>query len=330
MSSASAAASPSASTFPSLRQLWARAWSLSPEMTLSTPVMLLGAVLTFAGILLDPRQLVGEPLWLKPAKFYISVVAYQATLLYLFSFLAERRRLVRTTGAILSGAMALEMVAITVQAARGVRSHFNLATLFDEVLFRSMGVAIVVLWVTMLVVAVALVRAKLADRALASALRTGIAVGLLGTALGFFMTAPNPEQLAQMKAGQAPVEMGAHTFGAADGGAGLPLVDWSSTAGDMRPAHFLGLHGMQVLPVLALLLARRRTVSELRRLALVRAAGVGYAGLTLVLAIQALRHLPVTRWDATGLATVAAAAVAGFVAYAASQARRQEIAAIAA
>lgn len=285
----------------SARSLWKRAWSLSPALTVSTGVMVLGAVLTTLGLLLDSRQLVGEPLWLKPTKFYLSLAAYNATVLYFFSFLSERRRLVRLSGHILAAAGALEMVAITLQAARGVRSHFNVATPFDAAIFSMMGIAITVLWVTMIVLAVALLRSRLPDRPLAAALRIGFIAAVIGMGLGYFMTSPNPAQLEAMKAGQRVVEAGSHTFGQPDGGPGMPLVGWSTEAGDMRPAHFLGLHAMQVLPILAALLARRRHLSEAQRLAAVRATGVAYVGVMLVLAMQALRGLPIVRWDAVGL-----------------------------
>jgi hypothetical protein len=292
--------------------------------------MLLGAVLTTAGLLLDTRQLMGEPLWLKPTKFYVSLAIYDVTLLYFFSFLPERRRFVRAVGAVLSACGALEMVAITIQAARGVRSHFNIATPFDNVVFAAMGIAIMVLWVTMMVLAVVLVRTKLEDRPFASALRVGLLVGVVGAGLGFVMTSPRAEQIASMKAGQKPMEAGSHSLGGKDGGPGLPLVGWSTTVGDMRPAHFFGLHGMQVLPLLAAVLARRRGRSEARRLALVRAAGVAYLGLTVALALQALRGLPIIRWDAAGVASVALVILASLVTFAASLARRRELATAAA
>ncbi|MCY1074798.1 hypothetical protein [Archangium lansingense] len=296
----------SASTAPlSARSLWSRAWSLSPTLAVATVVMALGAVVTTLGLLLDSRQLVGEPVWLKPTKFYLSLTAYNATVLYFFSFLTEKRRLVRLSGHILAAAGVIEMVAITLQAARGVRSHFNVATPFDAAIFSMMGIAITVLWVTMIVLAIALLRSRLADRPLAAALRIGFIAAVIGMGLGFFMSSPNAAQLEAMKAGQRVVESGSHTFGVPDGGPGLPLVGWSTEAGDMRPAHFLGLHAMQLLPILATLLARRRHLSETQRLAAIRATGVAYTGVTLVLAVQALRGLPIIRWDAVGIAALA-------------------------
>jgi hypothetical protein len=313
MSPTSAVASP--------RALWNRAWALSPALAVGTVLMVLGAVFTTAGLVLDSRQLMGEPVWLKPTKFYVSLVLYDATVLYFLSFLSERRRFVRAVGALLSVCGALEMVAITLQAARGVRSHFNIATPFDGAVFSLMGITITVLWVAMMVLAAVLLRAKLQNRPLASALRMGLVVGILGAGLAYFMTSPRSEQVAAMKAGQAPVEAGSHTFGGKDGGPGLPLVGWSTTAGDMRPAHFVGLHGMQVLPLLAVLLARRTRRSESQRLALVRAAGVAYLGLTLALGLQALRGLPLIQWDAPGMASLALVALASLATLAASLVR---------
>lgn len=308
----------------SLKNLWRRAWSLSPALTLGAVVMLLGAVFTTIGLMVDSRQLVGENVWLKPAKFYVSLGIYNVTSLYFLSFLSQRGRFVRVVGAIFSAAGLIEMAAITLQAARGVRSHFNIATVFDRAIFSSMGLTIVVLWVTLLVLAIAMLRTKLSDLPLASALRMGLVLALVGAGLGFAMTSPKEAQIASMKEGQKPLEAGSHTFGGKDGGPGLPIVGWSSVAGDMRPAHFFGLHGMQVLPLLAALLARRRGRSEVRRLAMVRSVGVAWLGLTLALALQAVRGQPIIHWDAVGIASLSLVALASLVTFVASIARTRE------
>lgn len=311
------------STLSSLRSLWHQAWSLSPVLTVSAVVMLIGAAFTSAGILLDARLVAGEPVWVKPTKFYLSLAIYDVTVLYFLSFLSERRQFVRRVGLLLSACGALEMVGICLQAARGMRSHFNVATPLDNAVFAAMGIVIMVLWVTMMVMAVVLLRTRLSDRSLASALRAGLLLAVLGAGLGYFMVVPQADQLAVMQAGQPPVESGRHTFGGEDGGPGLPFVGWSTTAGDMRPAHFFGLHAMQVLPLLAVLLARRGSRSEPQRLALVRAASVGYLGVTLVLASQALRGLPIIQWDLLGALSLGLVLLASLATFAGSLARKQ-------
>jgi hypothetical protein len=91
---------------------------------------------------------------------------------------------------------------------------------------------------------------------------------------------------------------GAHTVGAADGGPGLAGTGWSTQHGDLRVPHFLGLHAMQTLPLVALLLARRR-LSDAVRVRLVLIAGTSYAALYLILVGQALRGVSLVAPDTT-------------------------------
>jgi hypothetical protein len=124
---------------------------------------------------------------------------------------------------------------------------------------------------------------------------------LLGGAQGFFMPRPTAAQRASLIAGQPTPLLGAHSVGAPDGGPGLPITHWNRQAGDLRVAHFLGLHGLQVLPLLGwamALLARRRRASHgstagdqaaLRAVRLVVIGAGAYIGLMLATLVQALQ-----------------------------------------
>lgn len=101
-----------------------------------------------------------------------------------------------------------------------------------------------------------LFRAPLGDPARSLAIRAGFVIALIGMALAFLMTGPTAEQLNSFRG-----IVGAHTVGLPDGAPGLPLLGWSTSAGDLRVPHFVGMHALQLIPLSALLLefgARRR------------------------------------------------------------------------
>src|SRR5690606_9244470 len=92
-------------------------------------------------------------------------------------------------------------------------------------------------------------------RARTLAVRSGAIIALIGMGLAFLMTGPNADQLNDFQ-GVA----GAHAVGVADGGPGLPLLGWSTVAGDLRIPHFIGMHALQFIPLalLAIEFASRR------------------------------------------------------------------------
>jgi hypothetical protein len=49
---------------------------------------------------------------------------------------------------------------------------------------------------------------------------------------------------------------GSHTVGVADGGPGLPFVNWSVIGGDLRIAHFIAIHAIQIVPLFAFVLSQ--------------------------------------------------------------------------
>jgi CHASE2 domain-containing sensor protein len=106
---------------------------------------------------------------------------------------------------------------------------------------------------------------------------------------------------------------GGHAVGVPDGGPGLFFVGWSTTGGDLRIAHFVGLHALQVLPLLVALLAQR-SVADALRTRIVWSVGLGYLGIVLLLTWQAMRGQPLLTPDAItvgalGVVVLAALAV---------------------
>ena len=263
-----------------------RLWQASPALTAVGLGMLAVFVLTLAGLVADPRVIVGAPAWLKPAKFAISTAIYAFTFAWIFTYLAVWPRLTRIVGATTAGVMVIEVALIAAQAARGTTSHFNVGTPSDAIIFAVMGVAIVLAWAASIALAVALFRQPFADRPLGWALRLGLLITVIGSATGGLMTRPTGAQMAAARATHRMPVAGAHTVGAADGGRGLPGTGWSREHGDIRVPHFLGLHGVQILALIAFLL--RRMTSPLRRQRAVMVAAASYASLFGILLGQAL------------------------------------------
>ncbi|TCC00695.1 hypothetical protein E0H26_02175 [Micromonospora zingiberis] len=263
------------------------------------------AVVCAVGIVADGRVLTGAPIWLKPFKFAVSLALYGVTLAWMLSLLRWRSRIAEWATTVIMAMAVVEMVVIVGQVLRGTTSHYNVTSPLNAVLWMLMGTAIMVLFGAHLVLSVAVLRQPIADRAGRYAIRLGLGLALLGMLVAIPMVLP----------GQAPgVEgiAGAHSVGVADGGAGLPLVGWSSTGGDLRIGHFVGLHAMQVLPVLAILLGRYGgdRLGGRTRARLLVVAGTAYGGLTVLLTWQALRGQPLLRPDALTLGVAAALLVA--------------------
>ncbi|MEV4512895.1 hypothetical protein AB0K00_28470 [Dactylosporangium sp. NPDC049525] len=281
---------------------------LHRPLIFTAAVMVLIAIFAGAGLALDDRILVGVPVWLKPFKFAVSITIYAVTIAWLLSLLDRRQRLGWWLGTVIAAAMLGEMVIIVGQAARGRQSHFNNQTPLDATLFSVMGATIAIAWICTAWLAVLLLIQRLPDRANALAVRFGLLVGLGGMMVGFLMTLPTKAQQ-DLPEGEQPTIIGAHSVGVEDGGPGLPLVNWSTTGGDLRAGHFIGMHALQALPLLGFLLVlASRRFARLRfdrvRTRIVIVAGSAYGVLTGLLVWQALRGQSIAHPDALTLAAL--------------------------
>jgi hypothetical protein len=259
-------------------------------------LMVATALVSVAGLVFDDRTMAGEPIWLKPFKFSVSLLVYALTWTWLLSLQRRPRRVMWWAGTASAVLLGVEMVIIVGQVVRGRASHFNAETAFDTALFTIMGIAITAVWVLGMVQGLILLRKRIPDRPLALAIRFGVVLGSVGIGLAFLMTGPTPDQLAALDHGLSPDRLGAHSVGVPDGGPGLPITGWSTTGGDLRIPHFVGIHALQALPLLAFLLART-TMSADVRARLVIVGGIAYAGLTGLVTWQALRGQPLLSLD---------------------------------
>lgn len=241
-------------------------------------VALLNAALAVAFTILmqlDGRMLLGRNVWTKPWKFAVSIAIFAATMAWLLPSLSLGERRERLVSSSIAATMCIEITLISTQAARGVRSHFNLSTALDGTIAAVMGVTITL---NTLVVGYVFWRSVRNPPSLAPACRWGIWLGLT-----LFL-------LASLE-GALMVVYGAHSVGVDPDSAGLPLLNWHYSGGDLRVAHFLGLHGLQILPLAGYLAARWLALSR-RALAVVGLVSVFYGSLTAVTFVRAMLGLP--------------------------------------
>lgn len=264
-----------------MRALLAEVHRRDRVLSLTGWVHLVLAVAFVVGTFVDHRTVLGLDPWVKPLKFALSITIYVWTVAWL---LGDLRAAAPRAARVISGGVAVSMLAeiacIALQSLRGVPSHFNQASAFDAGTFSLMGAMI--LLNTLLAAWLLFLYATIPNglpRSHVAGVRLGLAIFLAGSAVGGLM-----------------VGRGAHAVGVPDGGPGLPFVNWSTEGGDLRAAHAMGLHALQVLPLTAWLLRRRHGSEERRSTVAVIGIAAAYLlafGLVLAQALGGRPSLPI-------------------------------------
>ncbi len=190
----------------------------------------------------DDAQILGVNRWLKPMKFYLSVGLMAFTLNWLLYYLSNSK-LVKIYSWIIAITMLIENGVILMQAIRGTASHFNISSAFNGIAFGVMGIIILTFTITTVFITINFFVQK--EFTISPAYLWGIRLGLV-----FFI-------LASLEGGLM-IGLFKHTVGSADGSPGLPLVNWSRQYGDLRIAHFFGLHALQILPLVGYSIAKNK------------------------------------------------------------------------
>ncbi len=237
-------------------------------LLLAVPVLALQAI--------DPRTLNGVGVWLKPAKFLVSVGIFSLTMAWFWDYVRPERRdsrAMRRTARVLVAAATFELLYIALQAARGLDSHFNLSSAFHIAMYALMGIAAVALTATTLPLAWEIARRPRSglSRDFRAAVVTGLVLTfLLGAGFGGYMSAQP-----------------GHSVGA-EGGR-VFFFGWNRSGGDLRIAHFLGIHAQQAIPLIAALVAGQ---SVRARWTALGAGTLAYVAVTLGVFLQAVAGRP--------------------------------------
>jgi hypothetical protein len=215
------------------------------EPTLATFALLMTAAMapTLIAMAIDGRTFNSINVWIKPLKFESSLAIFYATLAWFWGYLdaeLRTRKSVRVAVLLICGTGLFEVGYITFRAALAEASHFNNSTRLTEALYGLMGVAILIqvslaAWAGRLIL-----RSREGD--ISPTVRLAIGLGLIG---GNFLGAITGAYMS--------AQTGHWVGGVANDATGVFFFGWSRTGGDLRVAHFVGLHAMQGIPIIGYL-----------------------------------------------------------------------------
>lgn len=213
-------------------------------------------------------EVMGVNVWFKPFKFAASTFLFAWAMGWYAHYLGSEINI----GAYNWGVVLLlgfEVVYIALQAGRGQLSHYNISTPLYEALFSMMALAATVVTVWTAYLGMLFFKNDFPDlpEAYVWGIRLGIVIFVVFSFEGFLMGSRMT-----------------HTIGGPDGGAGIPILNWSTKYGDPRIAHFIGMHALQVLPILSFYL--------LKNVRLTLIFGLFYALLAVFALFQALQGRP--------------------------------------
>jgi hypothetical protein len=260
-----------------MRDLIKDVWENQHPLFLAGSGFLVVTVLLAVLSLFDSTQILGINRWIKPIKFSVSAGIFLLTvavyLFYLKGFRKSKKVIAWGTILILVG----EVFLITMQAARGTTSHFNIAKPFDSMVFTVMGLMILTNTFLIIYLAFLYFRADIKlPQAVVWGMRLGLIVFILGSVQGGYLSSQT-----------------GHAVGVTDGGPGLPFLSWSTVGGDLRAAHFLGLHAFQAIPLFALAMVfLKKQISFIKPTLLTVVFAILYFSAFSIVFIQALLGKP--------------------------------------
>lgn len=246
------------------------------ELKNRNTILYYGGLITliFAGIFfllmqITDTQILGVSAWLKPFKFFFSNTIFVWTMAWLCHYL-EKPRAVKFYSWMVAIVMSIELFYIASQSFLGETSHFNQATAYNQGMwaFMGIGISILTIWTAYIGILFFVKKLSKLSRHYVWGIRLGILLFVIFAFEGMLMGGSLT-----------------HTVGGVDGGEGLPVTNWSTKHGDLRVAHFFGMHALQIVPLVAYFFTKKTWQTFLFAL-------MYLAGVTSVL-VQALAGQPI-------------------------------------
>ena len=259
---------PRSSDLPALRVHWSRLRRIERVCYLIGVVLLVSGLVHVGVFAIEGGPLYGPVSWRKPITFGLSFGTTLITVTWVASYLTLHPRARGWLLAIFAADCVMEVAGITIQAWRGVPSHFNTETPLNTVIAMNLAVGGGVLIVVLTTLAVTAFRDPIAATPdMRLALRAGFAFLIIGLATGAAMIAR----------GEILIKSG-------------HLQAGYDTAGSLKWVHGVTLHALLVLPALAWLLAHYGRDEQHRTRAITTAIGVYTLATITVLTISLARY----------------------------------------
>jgi hypothetical protein len=225
------------------------------------------SILCFILTRITDTQVYGVNAWFKPFKFAFSTFLFAWSMAWYCYYLPDFNiRIFNWSVIVLLG---FEIFYIAFQASRGQLSHYNTSTPLYSILFSLMALAASA--VTLYTAYVGLLFFKNDFPTLPNyylwAIRLGIIIFVVFSFEGFAMGSRL-----------------SHSVGAMNDNSNWFILGWSKTVGDLRVSHFIGMHALQVLPLLSYYL--------LKNTKLTIGLSIMYGLLAVITLIQALQGKP--------------------------------------
>lgn len=220
-------------------------------------------------------EVLGINSMIKPIKFALSTWVYAWTMAYLLFYVNNQNR-VKRYSILAIIVMSFEIGVITIQAFRGKLSHFNQTEILGGILYALMGVMIVWLTTATFIISVRFILQKTysINKNFALSIKIGLLFFVIFSFFGGYMSVIN-----------------SHNVGGKIGEAGLPLLNWSTLFGDLRVAHFFGIHSLQIIPLLGYF-ASKRINNEKNATEIIWIGSIVYFAFICFAITQALKGIP--------------------------------------